>query len=210
MAFVEDEIPEIQKALVSTLLQLDSLQIYEQSLELKLNTDRRNVLQKLANENPPFIAVLALQRVAFQRHREFFLSRQQQRKHLEQDLIMQRDDFQFTKHNLENWRSELTKQTKQIQTMELMRTRLARNISVYQETFAQFSKLMEEARIAQEQASGDIQIVSRASTYETLYPEKRQGLTLAIAIGLLVSVFLAFTLEYFQKAKQRLSETSQS
>jgi uncharacterized protein involved in exopolysaccharide biosynthesis len=86
--------------------------------------------------------------------------------------------------------------------------RLMRDQSVYSETVARFSKLLEEARIAREKAAGDIRILTRALQVRPIPQEQgRHKATVAAGVGFLLSCILSLLTEYIRKAQQRrLSE----
>ena len=179
----------------------------EQSLELKLKTERQSLNRQLMQERTPFTTILNLHREAFQRHNDFYLSRYRQLERLKQDLIIQHSDFEFAQSDFKNMSTDLIDLDSRVHVLQLERTRLERKVEIYRETFIQFSRLIEEARIAQNRAAGDIQIVSRASSFYSEPSKTYQTLIWVTCIGFLLSTFLSFSLEYFQKARDRLNSS---
>ena len=80
----------------------------------------------------------------------------------------------------------------------LMRTRGTRQI-----TYDRLAKLAEEARIASQIASANLRIITRAGTPVSEGKPTRQNVPLAGAIGLILSVFVVFVVEYVSKARAR-------
>ena len=107
----------------------------------------------------------------------------------------------FYKSNYENWSGDLTGLAVQVDSLDLERRRIERGISVFQETVNRFSRLQEEARIARQQAAGDIQVVSRATILRGVASGTMKKVAVAGIADLMVFVFLAFLLEYVQKAR---------
>lgn len=85
----------------------------------------------------------------------------------------------------------------------LQRERLTREKKTFEETFTKFAKLAEEARIAREKG-GTLRVITRAVTVQPKgsKPWQRTA-SISGAVGLLLSTFLAFFLEYVQKARAR-------
>ena len=63
--------------------------------------------------------------------------------------------------------------------------------------------LAEEARIASQIASANLRIITRAGTPVSEGEFTRQSVPLAGAIGLILSVFVVFVVEYVSKARAR-------
>ena len=87
------------------------------------------------------------------------------------------------------------------------RQRLTRSQATYEGTFLRFSAILEETRVAREKAAGDIQILTRAIEARPVGPdEPRQMAVIGGALGLIISMFLLFLLEYVHKARNVRSE----
>ncbi|MDA0746765.1 MAG: hypothetical protein O2954_09600 [bacterium] len=102
---------------------------------------------------------------------------------------------------------EATNLSKKIADLELMQARLTRNIDTYKSTYGKFLNLLEDARVAKANQPGDLKIAVRAVEAVRVPSETQLNTVfLATAMGLVLSVFLAFFLEYVQKAKERMPE----
>lgn len=90
--------------------------------------------------------------------------------------------------------------------LETQQSRLTRELEIYRTTFDKFAELLEDARIANAAQPEDIKIVARAVSL-TLLPHEPRGLSvlLAAAAGLVVSTVATFLMEFFDRAKERLS-----
>jgi uncharacterized protein involved in exopolysaccharide biosynthesis len=89
----------------------------------------------------------------------------------------------------------------QLQRLHLERQRLVRDHETLTSTYDRLAKLTEEARIAAQIASGNLRIITLAKTPVGQRAEIKRNPLLAGAIGLILSVFVAFFLEYVRKAR---------
>lgn len=94
-------------------------------------------------------------------------------------------------------REYLSQLSIRVDSLEQGRRQIQREVKVYQETFDRLSKLREEARIARQQAAGDIQVVSKAALSKPVKKQLIQRLLIA-----LVSSF--FTVTSFIVIKEML------
>ena len=101
-------------------------------------------------------------------------------------------------------RREVKSLTAEIADLQLQQSRLVRDITTYKSTFDKFANLAEDARITKANQPGDVKIAARAVGAVVIPPEAgRSVVMLAAAVGLMVSIFLAFFLEYVEKARER-------
>ena len=89
----------------------------------------------------------------------------------------------------------------QLQRLHLERQRLVRDHETMTGTYDRLAKLTEEARIAAQIASGNLRVITLAKTPVGQRAENKRNPLLAGAIGLILSVFVAFFLEYVRKAR---------
>jgi chromosome segregation ATPase len=95
-----------------------------------------------------------------------------------------------------------------VANLELERNRLSQNIIVYTSTFDKFAGLLENARVAKANQPSDVKIVARAVEVAGL-PFK--FLTTVFVFGMIGgfgALFLAFFLEYVEKARSQMDETA--
>jgi capsular polysaccharide biosynthesis protein len=98
-----------------------------------------------------------------------------------------------------------------IADLELEQSRLTREIATARSTYDKFAGLLENAKIARAGQPSDLKVVARAVEAVPVPSEaSRNIVSLALGVGLLVSVFLAFFLEYLEKANIRLKEGGQA
>lgn len=94
----------------------------------------------------------------------------------------------------------------ELAALEAKRARLARNVELIGSSYNRFAQLAEDARIAKAERPSDLKVAAMAVVAKPVSQEKgRQVVVLAAAAGLVLSVFLAFFLEYLGKARERLA-----
>ena len=87
--------------------------------------------------------------------------------------------------------------------------RLAREKETYTATFEKFARLSETARIAQQKANTNLRIITRDVTGKAAGVEdSRKKVLISGVVGLLLSTFLAFLLEYMHKARVQRAKVS--
>ncbi|MFB3906447.1 MAG: SLBB domain-containing protein [Acidobacteriota bacterium] len=86
--------------------------------------------------------------------------------------------------------------------LSLEKSRLEREVQLQQEIFLTLKKELEIARIAENKEASSISIIDKAlpPRYKSS-PKTLLNMALAGVVGLMMSVFLAFLLEYFRKVK---------
>jgi hypothetical protein len=206
IVFLKREIPELQKERLELQNALDTLEIAEQTLNQSLE-DKLFVLNKqIEIEETPILNKLQRRRLAFADHRAFYFERKQQLETLEREIQRIQIDADFQRDRFTIWSDEIQNIAVIADSLQITRTQLQRNLEVYKETFQRFSRLIEEARISLEQAAGDLQVISSAS--EASARSNTKYFLIIVLAGGMVAVFLAFILEYIQKAQTRLKDSN--
>jgi len=90
---------------------------------------------------------------------------------------------------------------RRLRELSVEHDRLIRTRETLQVTFDRFAGLTEESRIAAQIASANLRVITLAKTPVGQRAENRRNPLLAGAIGLILSVFVAFFLEYVRKAR---------
>jgi uncharacterized protein involved in exopolysaccharide biosynthesis len=89
--------------------------------------------------------------------------------------------------------------------------RLQRELELAEEVYQTLSRKAEEARIAAQSEMGDLRLASRAAVPEKpVLPKKRLNVAVAGALGLMIGVFGAFALEYFQSPREESIRSGQT
>lgn len=202
---LDNQIPIIKNELLMTQHQLDSLEIIEQDLTQHLSTKHFFETKQLNLKKSPILNALQRQHQAFEDHRVFYLQNKQQFEILQREIQRIQKDVEFEENRFKNWSEEIQRNFEVLDALQTKRAQLIKKAEIYAETFQRFSRLLEEARISQEQAAGDIQVISWAS--EAQPKSTLKYLIIIILTGGMGSVFLSFILEYIQKAQTRLTET---
>jgi hypothetical protein len=203
--FLKGEIPQLQIQVLSLQSRLDTLEVKEAVLMQQISRERVELDRRLAREKEALVSTLQRKRQTFEASRAFYLAQKQKQEQLERELVALEEEIGFYKSNYENWSGDLTGLAVQVDSLDLERRRIERDISVFQETFNRFSRLQEEARIARQQAAGDIQVVSRATIPRGVSRGTVKRVGMAGIVGLMGFVFLGYVLEYVQKARERVS-----
>ena len=184
LAFLESEEPnpvyvELKKLEARHGL---ALGVAEHRLMVRLESDRVSTTQDM------FVALLELYQV----------SRRQVSRLLPEVLALQAEVRDLEKGLLEQ-------QTviQRLNRLTLEQDRLTRTRETRQTTYDRLAKLAEEARIAAQIASANLRIITRAGTPVSEGEFTRQSVPLAGAIGLILSVFVVFVVEYVSKARAR-------
>ncbi len=184
LAFLESEEPnpvyvELKKLEARHGL---ALAVAEHRLMVRLESDRVSTTQDM------FVALLELYQV----------SRRQVSRLLPEVLALQAEVRDLEKGLLEQ-------QTviQRLNRLTLEQDRLTRTRETRQTTYDRLAKLAEEARIAAQIASANLRIITRAGTPVSEGEFTRQSVPLAGAIGLILSVFVVFVVEYVSKARAR-------
>ncbi len=116
-------------------------------------------------------------------------------------ILSAKESFSYTHSTLEASKVGITDLDEQIGLLQLEQTRMERDVGMYKSTFERFSKLAEDVRVAKAGEVSDLKVVSRAVEATVVVPEKRSTVVLAGGIGLIVTVFIAFLMEYVEKAR---------
>ena len=184
LAFLESEEPNPVYVELKRLEARHSLAlaVAEHRLMVGLESDRVSATQDM------FVALLELYQV----------SRRQVSRLLPEVLALQAEVRDLEKGLLEQ-------QTviQRLNRLTLEQDRLTRTRETRQITYDRLAKLAEEARIAAQIASANLRIITRAGTPVSEGEFTRQSVPLAGAIGLILSVFVVFVVEYVSKARAR-------
>lgn len=88
--------------------------------------------------------------------------------------------------------------------------RFGREKETYTATFVRFAQLSEEARIAQQKTNTNLRVLTRDVTAKPISAEEdsRKKVWISGAVGLLLSTFLAFLLEYMHKVRVQRATSS--
>lgn len=119
------------------------------------------------------------------------------------EITALKDNLAYIQSALESSKSRVLNLDDQIGLSQLDQARLDRDVGIYKSTFDRFAKLVEDARIAKAGEVSDLKVVMRAVEATVLPPKGTNTIMLAGAVGLMASAFLAFFIEYVEKAHQR-------
>ncbi len=117
-----------------------------------------------------------------------------------------KDNLVNTQSFMESSRSRALSLEDQLNLLQMEQARLERESGLYKSSFDRFAKLAEDARVAKAGEAADLRVVMRAVEATPLTPKESNTILLAGAVGLMASAFLAFLIEYVEKARQRAAQ----
>lgn len=202
IGFLEGEIPLLEAELSELQAGLDTLAEAESLILNNLSKQRASLVDSLARRARPVVKQVGRKRGALDAHEEDYTGLKQRAEQLAVEVGALRQDVEFEKANYEEWSRQVEGRLAVVDSLARRRRTLSREQSVFQSTFDRFANLLEEARIAREQAAGDIQIVSRAVAPRPVPRGTVKKAAIAAIVGLMGSVMLAFLLEYVARARE--------
>jgi uncharacterized protein involved in exopolysaccharide biosynthesis len=111
------------------------------------------------------------------------------------------------KENIKNLNQEVSGLRKQLAELELIQTRLTRNVDTAKNTFEILSKKGEETKVSSAIKATTIQVSVPAIAPEfPIKPKKGLNVMIAGVLGLLASIMMAFSMEYLEKNKSNLNK----
>ncbi len=106
---------------------------------------------------------------------------------------------------------QISRYQKELASGHFQELQLKRGVQTVQDTYAVLSKKWEEIKIYRELRSGTISLAKAAYPAEhRIQPNRRLNALLAGVFGLVVTVFLAFFLDYFQRNKEQPNDLALS
>lgn len=190
------------KVLYAELLSLRKKQ-YE--LNYSLETERFLLKQDKERKISDISLQLQLKRKAFQDYRSEYETLKTQQEELKRELLVLQNSYIYNEKNYLKWRDELFVISVKVDSLDLNKRRLERDIAVYTESFNRLAKLREEARIARQQAAGDIQIVSEAKLVKPVPNPIIYKALAAFSIAFFAIVLLVLLYESVKISKENLS-----
>lgn len=199
--YLEANIPVLHGQFMGTRSRLDTLEVLETTLLQAIAAERAEFDQAVGRERAQIVASLIRSHEAVDQSRAYYLALKRSQAQLQRDLAALREEVGFYRSSFERWGGDVRGLANRMDSLELQRSRLERDIEVNRTTFARFSRLQEEARIAREQASGDIQVVSRATSARGIARGTVKRVTVAALVASMVLGMLVFVMEYVRKSR---------
>ena len=187
--FLVAEIDSLEKRVKLVHSELIILREKELRIREKITTERTELNQERFRISSDINLQLGILRKSFENYEQNYKILKSRQEILKRELSGLEISSLFYKKNYESWRGQLTSLYAKVDSLELKRRRIERDVKVYRESFDRFAKLQEEARIARQQAAGDIQIVSKAKIAKAM---PKGTLNYMIVFGL--SGFIMFSL----------------
>ena len=203
---LRSEIPHLEEKLAMTSESLREISSEEDGLRNELTRRSVELEERLAREALPVTQSLIRSRKALEAAKEGYLLEKEQQLLLRQEVTRLGAQFEHEKRNVQRLKRQLEDQTVEFDSLTVLRDRLASNVDIYNQSFEHFARLLEQSRIAREQAAGDIQIVSSAVIARPVPRGTVKKASVAAIIGLMASTMLAFLLEYMARAREMKQE----
>ena len=192
---------------------IDTLQILSTNLYLGLSELRKEELEfekslvkelsQIGEKNERVVTNARLQvslaRSTFDSYRQQYEAIRYREAVLKTELESLRIATLYNQENYISSRDQFVRLSVTVDSLELERRRMERATKIYTESFSRFSKLKEEARIARQQAAGDIQIVSTSKLTKSLPKNTIEKTFLSGLVSFLLLTTLCILSIYFKK-----------
>lgn len=162
----------------------------------------REKLQKEERQQADLTKRAEVERAALNAFLERYTAVKSGVERLRLEVATARDNLASLQSAVEISRSRVLSLDDHINLLQLEQARRERDLGILKSTFDRFAKLAEDARIAKAGESSDVRVVARAVEAPPLPSKGQNTVILAGAVGLMVSTFLAFLIEYVEKARQ--------
>lgn len=170
------------------------------ALDTKLATEEKILTEDYDSQIREVKNRLLILRKSLNAYNEYYESLKSERSELSRSLFFFQEDVKYYGGDYSIWREQLVSLSARIDSITMERKRINRDKIVYEESFNRFAKLKEEARIARQQAAGDIQVISRAIVTKAL---PKTNLTIVVAVsGMVGLVIMAFSVLVFDSLKR--------
>ena len=167
-----------------------------------MNHQLSNLNQEQERKISPIELELQYLRQMYHVNRQFYMDRKTRLESLNREILIIESDIAFQRLQFSQWRNNIEKIKTVTDSLKTIQNRLTRQSEIFRNTVLYFSKQLEDARISLKQAEGDVQIISQAANIVSIQTNNR--FIFFVGIGLLCSIFLAFLLEFVNKARDRL------
>lgn len=195
------QIPWLERELITVQSHVDSLTYAESWLLSESDRERASLNDSLGRAERPVHERLARERTSLAEQRQSYLRLKAREVEVNLRIINLAPQVEYEKRHFGSLSEQLQAQETIADSLVRARSNLQSALTVYQTTFARFTNLLEEARIARGQAAGDIQIVARAVVARPVARGTVKKVAISALVGLMTSVMLVFLLEYVVQAR---------
>jgi len=202
------EIPLLEERLAQTRLVLADFSKEEDALRHELTRESTELAVRLAREAQPIADRLSGARATMKSSKRDYKRAKEQQLHLRQETSKLSANLDHEKRNIQRLGAQLTSRTAEVDSLIVLRDRLLSEHDIYKQSTDRLSRLLEESRIAREQATGDIQVVSGAVIARPVPRGTVKKVSIAGIVGLMASTMLAFLLEYTARTREQKQNTT--
>ena len=202
------EIPLLEERLAQTRLLLADFSKEEGALRHELTRESTELAVRLAREAQPIADRLSSARAALESRQRSYKRTKERQLLLRQEISKLSADFDLEKRNVQRLGAQIRSRTAEVDSLIVLRDRLLSEHDIYKQSTDRLSRLLEESRIAREQATGDIQVVSGAVIARPVPRGTVKKVSIAGIVGLMASTMLAFLLEYTARTREQKQNTT--
>ena len=206
IGYLKAEIPRLEEELAQTTQALKAVSIEEDATARELTRLSVELEENLKREMVTVTERLSRARSALALAQESFLSDKELQLILRQEIFQSIARLESEERNAQRLTSQIEGHTTELDSLTVLRDRLAADHEIYAQTVVRFSRRLEQSRIARERAAGDIQVVSNAMIARPVPRGSVINASTAAATGLFVSTMLAFVLDYVSRAHKQKQE----
>jgi len=206
IGYLKAEIPRLEEELAQTTQALKTVSIEEDATARELTRLSVELEENLKREMVTVTERLSRARSALALAQESFLSDKELQLILRQEIFQSIARLESEERNAQRLTSQIEGHTTELDSLTVLRDRLAADHEIYEQTVVRFSRRLEQSRIARERAAGDIQVVSNAMIARPVPRGSVKHASTAAATGLFVSTMLAFVLDYVSRAHKQKQE----
>jgi len=202
------EIPLLEERLAQTRLVLADFSKEEDALRHELTRESTELAVRLAREAQPIADRLSSARATMKSRQRSYKRAKERQLLLRQETSELSAKLDLEKRNIQRLGAQLTSRTAEVDSLIVLRDRLLSEHDIYKQSTDRLSRLLEESRIAREQATGDIQVVSGAVIARPVPRGTVKKVSIAGIVGLMASTMLAFLLEYTARTREQKQNTT--
>ena len=188
--FLEKEVYTLQSTSLQLHTNVDSLRKERHTLEQEIERERNALVQEEIRELADITTELEVKRETLADYRSHYVKSKKARERLRREISELEISTKYYQENYTTWRNQLSIMSVKVDSLEVERRRIERDVEVYQESFTRLAKLQEEARIARKQAAGDIQIVSRSEISKKIPKNTVTKILFSIVLSLAMASIL--------------------
>ena len=202
--FLKKNISHLQKQSKALHHEISKLREREFELESKLKSEFTDMQLGMGRLVESKNIQLTLKQSTFAAYKKSYEDLKKKLEALRREIKELEESTVYYSENYTSWRNDFAILFAKVDSIEVERKRIERDVVVYQESFNRFAKLREEARIARQQAAGDIQVVSIGLIAKRLSSGAMKFAIITGVLFLVCSSFITILLRWYNNDKKSL------